>query len=386
MLNERVQTQTRQLSDESVSARCRRSQRSSKRSAICAHAVVAATLFLSAATNAYAVDKLRWKVPNAFPSHLPALGDNVQGVAEMLKAASDGQIQFKIFEPGSLVPPLELTDSVREGTIDAGYTWLGYDAGKIPSAPLFSARPFGMEPWEYTAWWYDGEGQALAEEVYGKRGVHPILCGITGPETAGWFRKEINSMQDLQGLKIRFAGLGGQVMQKAGASVTLLPGSEVFQALEKGAIDATEFSMPAVDQTLGLDKVAKYNYFPGWHQTFTAYHLVVNANVWAELESSTKALLNTACTAGVMRNLAKGEAIQGDVLAKLAAKGVRTQSVPPAMLDELRVLTGEVMAEQSAKDSDFKVVYESQEAFSAGYQAWKGLAYLPRVPAGEQID
>ena len=125
---------------------------------------VLATLLLAAGA-VHAADKLRWKVPNAFPSHLPALGDNVQLVADMLKGASDGQIQFKIFEPGNLVPPLELSDAVRDKTIDAGYTWLGYDAGKIPAAPLFSARPFGMEPWEYTSWWYEGGGRQLAEDM-----------------------------------------------------------------------------------------------------------------------------------------------------------------------------------------------------------------------------
>lgn len=338
--------------------------------------LISALLLASGA--AHAADKLRWKVPNAFPSHLPALGDNVQFVADTLKAASGGAIQFKVFEPGNLVPALELSDAVRDKTIDAGYTWLGYDAGKVPSAPLFAARPFGMEPWEYTAWWYEGGGQKLAEEVYAKRNIHPILCGITGPETAGWFRKEIKSMSDLQGLKIRFAGLGGEVMQKAGASVTLLPGSEIFQALEKGAIDATEFAMPAVDQKLGFDKVAKYNYFPGWHQTYTAFHFIVNKAVWDALEPATQSLLETTCTAGVLRNLSRGEAIQGAVIRGFKAKGVSALQVPAPMLHELQKLTAQVMSEQAAKDADFKRVYDSQEAFAKDYQTWKSLAYLPR--------
>lgn len=339
--------------------------------------VLCAALALAAA-GAHAGDKLRWKVPNAFPSHLPALGDNVQLVADMLKEASGGEIQFKVFEPGNLVPPLELSDAVRDRTIDAGYTWMGYDAGKIAAAPLFSARPFGMEPWEYTAWWYEGGGKKLAEEVYGKRNIHPLLCGITGPETAGWFRKEIKSMNDLKGLKIRFAGLGGEVMQKAGASVTLIPGSEIFQALEKGAIDATEFAMPAVDQALGFDKVAKFNYFPGWHQTYTAFHFIVNKEVWDKLQPSTRMLVETACTAGVLRNLSKGEAIQAEVIRGFQARGVSSRTVPEPMLRELKKLSDAVMAEQAAKDADFKRVYESQEAFAKSYQTWKGLAYLPR--------
>ncbi|MEM9490679.1 MAG: C4-dicarboxylate ABC transporter, partial [Myxococcota bacterium] len=200
---------------------------------------------------------IRWRVPIAFKSTLPALGDNILYVAEALKRASGGAIEWQIFEPGKVVPPFGITDGVKDDKVPAGYTWLGYDQGKIPSAPLFSAVPFGMEPWEYAAWWYEGEGQSLAEEVYAGHGVHPILCGIIGPETAGWFRNEIKSLDDIDGLKIRFAGLGGKVLEKLGGSVTVLPGGEIFGALEKGAIDATEFSMPAIDQKLGFDKVVK---------------------------------------------------------------------------------------------------------------------------------
>ncbi|WP_193368966.1 TRAP transporter substrate-binding protein [Pelagibius marinus] len=327
---------------------------------------------------AEAAEKIRWKVPVAFGTNLPALGDNIVYVADALKAASGGAVQFKVFEPGKLVPPFSITDAVKDKKIEAGYTWIGYDQGKIPSAPLFAARPFGMEPWEFTAWWFDGGGKELGEEVYAEHGVHPVLCGIIGPETAGWFRSEIDSLDDLKGLKIRFAGLGGKVMQKVGASVTMLPGGEIFQALEKGAIDASEFSMPAIDQKLGFDKVVKFNYFPGWHQTYTAFHFVVNKEVWDGLEDSTKALIDMACTAGVMRNLSHGEAIQGAVIKGFGGKGVTAGRLPENILHELQGITREVMEEEAARDALFKKVYESQEAFSADYKYWKGLAYLPR--------
>ena len=339
----------------------------------------AAALALSlAAPAAEAADKVRWKVPVAFGTNLPALGDNIVYVADALKAASGGSVQFKVFEPGKLVPAFSITDAVKDKKIQAGYTWIGYDQGKIPSAPLFAARPFGMEPWEFTAWWYDGGGKALGEEVYAEHGVHPVLCGIIGPETAGWFRNEISSLDDLKGLKIRFAGLGGKVMQKIGASVTMLPGGEIFQALEKGAIDASEFSMPAIDQKLGFNKVVTFNYFPGWHQTYTAFHLVVNKEVWDGLEDSTRALINMACTAGVLRNLSHGEAIQGEVIRGFSDKGVTAGSLPEPILRELQGIAQEVMQEEAGNDALFKKVYESQEAFSANYKFWKSLAYLPR--------
>jgi TRAP-type mannitol/chloroaromatic compound transport system substrate-binding protein len=345
--------------------------------------LVAATAALAwfagaVATPADAAEKVRWKVPVAFATNLPALGDNIVYVAKQLEAASGGDIQFKVFEPGKLVPPFSITDAAKDKKIEAGYTWLGYDQGKIPSAPLFSAVPFGMEPWEFTAWWYDAGGQKLAEDIYGAHGVHPILCGIIGPEAAGWFRNEIKAVEDFKGLKIRFAGLGGRVLQKFGASVTVIPGGEIFQALEKGAIDATEFSMPAIDEKLGFDKIVKNYYFPGWHQTFTSFHLAVNKDLWSKLTPASRAFIDMACTAGVTRNLAKGEAIQGAVLKAFQGKGVNARSLPKDTLKKLEKATAEVLEEEAGKDANFKKVYESQKAFVAGYKSWKGLAFMPR--------
>ena len=342
-------------------------------------AAAVGALLACTGTMASAQEKVRWKVPVAFATNLPALGDNITYVSQQLETATKGDVQLKVFEPGKLVPPFSITDAVKDRKVEAGYTWLGYDQGKIPSSPLFSAVPFGMEPWEFTAWWYEAGGQKLAEEIYGAHGVHPILCGIIGPEAAGWFRKEIKSADDLKGLKIRFAGLGGRVMQKMGASVTVIPGGEIFQALEKGAIDATEFSMPAIDEKLGFDKIAKNYYFPGWHQTFTSFHLVVNKELWTKLGAQTKALVEMACTAGVMRNLAKGEAIQAPVLKAFKDRGVAVHSLSQELLKQLEKATSEVLEEEAGKDANFKKVYESQKAFVASYKLWKGVAYLPRT-------
>ena len=199
---------------------------------------------------------IRWRVPVAFGTNLEALGDNALYIAEALNDTTDKAFQFDVYEPGEIVPALNIVDAVREGKVPAGYTWLGYDQGKIPASALIGAVPFGMEPWEYTAWWYEGDGRELSETLYKKYNVHPLLCGLIGPETAGWFREPIVQLSDLKGLKIRFAGLGGKVIERLGASVTMLPGGEIFQALEKGAIDATEFSLPNVDEALGFDRIA----------------------------------------------------------------------------------------------------------------------------------
>jgi len=321
---------------------------------------------------------VRWRVPVAFATTLEVLGDNVIWVTDAIKRSSNGAIVLEPFEPGEVVPPLNIVDAVREGKVQAGYTWLGYDQGKIPASPLLGAVPFGMEPWEYTAWWYEAGGRELGEALYAKYDVHPLLCGLISPETAGWFRTPIESLDDLEGLKIRFAGLGGKVIERLGASVTMLPGGEIFQALEKGAIDATEFSLPNVDEQLGFDRIAKLNYYPGWHQPFTAAHLAVNIEEWRALTATQQAVIDTACTGGVTRNLANSEAKQGPILAHFPGKGVTPVVLPEPILRQLKAVADEVMAEEAANDEDFRVIHESQLAFRAQYAQWKRFAYLPR--------
>ena len=320
----------------------------------------------------------QWRVPVAFGTNLKALGDNILYVTGAIDRASNREFHLQPFEPGDIVPPFSIVEAVKDGKVQAGYTWLGYDQGRIPASALISAVPFGMEPWEFTAWWYDAGGRELAEQLYRNYNVYPLLCGLIGPETAGWFRTPITSLEDVKGLKIRFAGLGGKVIERLGASVTMLPGGEIFQALEKGAIDATEYSLPIVDQQLGFDRIAKYNYFPGWHQTFTAAHLVVNLQRWQSLPEDRKGLLDTACTAGVTRNLARAEALQGPIIKAFPSKGVEAQRLPDALLRELRRVTREVLAEEAAKDPAFARILASQQKFDSDYGYWKHLAYLPR--------
>lgn len=324
------------------------------------------------------LNPINWRVPVAFGTNLPALGDNILYVSDTLNRATNSRIAFNIFEPGMLIPAFSITEGVKSKKIDAGYTWLGYDQGKIPATPLLSAVPFGMEPWEFTAWYYEDEGQVLTQEIYHPHNVHPILCGVIGPETAGWFREPIETLDDFDGLKIRFAGLGGRVLQELGASVTMIPGGEIFQALEKGAIDATEFSLPVVDEMLGFDRVAKFNYFPGWHQTFTAAHLVVNLDTWEALPASDQVMIEMACTAGVIRNLSRAEALQGSVMQGFAEKGVTPAKFSLEILKELETITAQVLQQEADKDPDFARIWASQKAFQKTYQHWKSNAYLPR--------
>ena len=320
----------------------------------------------------------RWRMPVAFGTNLPALGDNALYISETLSAITGGAMRLDIYEPGEVVPPFSITEAVGDRKVQAGYTWLGYDQGKVPASPLIGAVPFGMEPWEFSAWWFEAGGRELGEALYHRYRVHPLFCGITGPETAGWFRRRIDSLEDLRGLKIRFAGIGGKVIQRAGASVTMLPGGEIFQALEKGAIDATEYALPVVDQLLGFSRVAPYNYYPGWHQPATAFHLVINLELWRSLDAPTQRLLETVCTAGVTRNLARSEALQGSIIAGFPAQGVSAESLSTDILRELERITDAVLDEEAAADADFAAILASQRAFRDEYAHWKARAYLPR--------
>lgn len=321
---------------------------------------------------------VRWRMPVAFNTNLPAIGENSAWVSRTLASISDNTFALEVFEPGELVSPLEIVDAVREGKVQSGYTWLGYDQGKLPVSTLFGAVPFGFEPDGFSAWWYEGGGRELAQEIYRPLGIEPILCGLIGPETAGWFRERIETPADLVGLKIRFAGLGGQVIQGLGASVTLLPGGEIFQALERGAIDATEFSLPAVDQQLGFDRVARYNYFPGWHQPFTSAHLAVNLAAWEQLSDAQRAMVETACTAGVTRNLARAEASQAPVLKHYETTGVRTEQIPEPILLALEAEAARVLELEASQDPDFARVLASQRAFQSEYSVWRQIAYPAR--------
>jgi len=344
-----------------------------------AQVVFGAAVALFVGAGAAGADDLRWKMPIAFGSNLPGLGSPAPWVADTLTKTSGGSIQVRVYEPGELVPPFDILQSVSDGKIPTGYTWIGYDQGKIPAVPLFAAVPFGLKPWAFSGWYYFGGGHEMLQEVYANKGfnVHAQLCGIIGPETAGWYSEPIESLDDYKGLKIRFAGLGGKVLEKLGASVTMMPGGELFQALEKNTIDATEFSMPAIDQILGFDQVVKYNLFPGWHQPFTAQYMLINGDEWAKATDAQKMLVEAVCTAAVTRGLAEGEYKNGAVLAGFQAKGIHADQIPLEILEQLKAVTDEVLAEEAANDEDFARVYESQQEFQKTYTIWDSRAYLP---------
>lgn len=333
---------------------------------------------IAAPVAAEGVEDIRWAVPISFPSSLTALGDTLPWVAEQISRTSGGAIEFEVFEPNTMIPSLAIFESVATGQIEAGYSWMGYERGQVPASALFGATPFGLEPAQFTAWMYQGGGNELLQELYKPYNVHPILCGVISPEAAGWFTFPIETVEQLQGLKFRAAGLGGEIMREVGMSVTVLPGGELYQALETGVLDATEFSLPTVDEQLGFYQVASYYHLPGWHQPSTSQYLYINGDVWNDLNTTTQAVIETTCMAGTTYAMARAEALQGAVLDRFEERGVTAMQLPEEVLQTFRDATDVVMARESEADPMFARVYGAMMAFQAENASWHELAYLPR--------
>jgi len=336
---------------------------------------------MNSATSAIASDKpVLLKMPIYYGSHLPGLGTPAKYMADNVGVLSSGSVNIKLYEPSKLIGSQEILDAVSSGKVQAGYATPGNWGGKMPAARLFSAVPFGPEAPEYMAWFMYGNGSKLHQELYDKSGynVKTQICGIIAPETSGWFKTEINSAEDLKGLKMRFFGLGAEVMEKLGVSTVGLPGGEIFPALEKGAIDATEFSMPAIDKRIGVSKIAKYNYYPGWHQQATAMELMINKDVWNEMSETQQAVITHLCRAATLDSLANGEAIQAPVMRENIENGVQNKYWSEEMLATFESKWEEVVAEQKSADPAFAKIWEDLSAFREDYALWEKNAFLPR--------
>lgn len=330
-----------------------------------------------AATGAMAQDTI--EMTSSFGSNLPILGTASVDFVSKINSITD-EVEFEHFDPGKLVPTLEALDAVSNGSVDAAFATSGYWQGKITSASLFAAVPFGPEAGEFLGWIIYDDGHELWQRMYDENGydVHVLPCGIIAPETSGWFKDEINSAADLEGLNMRFFGLGAEVMQRLGVSTSLLAAGDIFPALERGAIDATEFSMPLIDARLGFHKIAKYNYFPGWHQPSTLFELIVNKDVWEDLSEVAQAQIEVACLANVTTNLAEGEAKNfAAMVDNEANNGVTNKQWSPEMLELFETTWNEVAAELAAEDELFAEVWADLQEYRAGYAEWQRI-YLPR--------
>lgn len=319
---------------------------------------------------------IRWRMTSTYPSTLLQIGTLGKQLSDEVYKISAGSMEFKFFEPGVLAPPFETFDAVSFGAVEVGWSTPGYWAGKEPALQLFASVPFGPSAPEYLAWYDYGGGRAMFEDLYHSHNIHSVICGITPPEAAGWFKREIKTMEDFKGLKIRFFGLGAKVMEEVGAAPQLIAGGEIYQALELGTIDATEYAMPAVDERLGLYEVAQHYYFPGWHQQSTFFELMINLDAWNTLSDTQKHIVETTCSANVRRGLSEGEALQAAALARLEDRGVNIHTWKPEVLAGLRAAWKTVVADMAANDPEFNKVWTSLQDFRAQYRGWADRGYL----------
>jgi TRAP-type mannitol/chloroaromatic compound transport system substrate-binding protein len=319
-------------------------------------------------------DAVKLRVQSGYNFNMPVLGGNIAYVRDVLEAGGRDDLRVRVYDANKLVPTLQIFDAVASGKLDAGFAWPGYWMGKLPATTVFAAIPFGPEASEYLAWVQQGGGLEIWREIYAPHGVVPVPCGVIPPEASGWFAHPIESEEDLKGLKIRFAGLGGEVLERLGASVTMLASADIFPSLERGVIDATEYSMPAVDRSLGFYKIAKHYYFPGWHQPSSILELVVNKERWDSLSPGQRSYIEMACNAGILWALARGNAIQGEAVEFFESQGVTLHRWPPEMMARFREVADEIMAEQSASDPDFERAWSSLQEFRRKNARWRELA------------
>lgn len=326
---------------------------------------------LAAAGTAEAQKRVKWKMQSAFGSSLPHLGTSGVRFSKNVKRMSAGTLSIKFFEPGELVPPLECFDSVSKGAIDSCWTTPGYHVGKYPALAFFTAVPFGPQIGEFMAWKMFGGGNALRDEIYAKHDLIAFDSFAIGPETSGWFKTEVKSLEELKGLKMRFFGLGAKVMQKMGVSTQLLAGADIYPALERGVIDATEFSMPTIDIALGFHEIASNNYYPGWHQQVSVSELLMNKPGFEGLEDHHQAIIEYGLGDSVMHTYAETEAKNFAAMSEMKSKhNVTNRRWDDAVLKQLEQAWLEVVKEESASDELFKKVADSYFGFREKYKLW----------------
>ena len=313
---------------------------------------------------------------STFPGGFPVLSESIDYFVRNVDNSTDGKVKFKSYDAGKLSPPFEVLGNVGNGSIDSGWSYAGYWAGKYPAANMFGSIPFGPDATKYLSWVYEGGGMAIWQEIYAKDNVVAMPCGVIISEAAGWFRKEIKTIDDMKGLKFRIGGLGGKILSKVGATPTAVPASEVYLALETGKIDATELSYPAIDEKAGFYRVAKHYYFPGWHQPSGFIEFLINKNVWNKFAPNQRSAVEEACKATSLWAMTRASMIQKPALDLFRKEGVTVSRLPTSVLSALEKATAQVLNEEAAKDPLFKKALDSYRTFSATYDEYENLNRL----------
>jgi len=279
---------------------------------------------------------VNWRMASAVSGSVPQVAELAKRVEDEVRRVSGGQITLAYHDSGTLVPVAEMFEAVRSGTVEAAFANSAAWSAKAPAFHLFSSIPFGPSAQEYLAWYYGGGGKALYQALYNRFGIHAIICGMASMEASGWFRKPIETLNDLAGLRMRTSGLGAEVLNKLGVETLDIGDTDVFIAFESGSIDAAEFSQPESDLALGVHEQVGHYYFPGWHQLASLFDLMINRDDWKGLPETAKAQIETVCGDNVRHGLAASEARQFAALKTLAKQGTQLSTWPPDVLAAFR--------------------------------------------------
>jgi len=319
--------------------------------------------------------RFNWKLVTTWPPNFPIFHEGVERFSQDVSKMSNGRLRITVFAGGELIPALQSFDAVSQGTVEMGHGAAYYWSGKIPAAQFFTAVPFGLNAQGMNAWLYYGGGRELWQEIYEPFNLMPLPMGNTGVQMGGWFRKKINSIADLKGLKMRIPGLGGKVMAKAGVNPVLLSGGEIYTSLERGNIDATEWVGPYHDLRLGLHRAADYYYYPGWHEPGPTLELLINNSAWQQLPEDLQLIVENAAAASNIWMLSEFEAKNLAALKTLREEHkVQILPFPDDVIQQLRKFTEEALNEQAAKDATFAKVLTAYRAFASGNAEWSALS------------
>lgn len=320
-----------------------------------------------------------WKMVTTWPKNFPGLGTGAEFLAELIEKVTGGRIRVRVYGGGEMVPALQAFDAVSRGTAEMGHGASYYWKSKTEAAQFFSAVPFGMNAQEMNGWLYHGGGLDLWRKVYSDFGLVPFPAGNTGVQMGGWFNKEINGVEDLKGLKMRIPGLGSEVLSRAGGSPVLMPGAELFTSLQSGAIDATEWVGPYNDLAFGLYQAASYYYYPGWHEPGSTLECFINKKAWDSLDSELQEQVAVCCGRANQDMLAEYTARNPKALDTLLNEhGVDMRPFPDEVMERLRDLSREVVADVADEDAQTKEVYDSYMKFfraARGYHEVSERAY-----------
>ena len=348
----------------------------------------AASLALGTATavgTARADTQHRWKLITSWPKNFPGLGTGANRLAELIGEMSGGRIRVKVYGAGELVPAFEVFDAVSRGTAEMGHSSAMYWRGKSEVAQFFGSVPFGLTAQEMNGWLYYGGGLELWTELYTGFGLVPFPAGNSGVQMGGWFNKEIKSLEDLTGLKMRIPGLGGEVLKRAGGTPVNLPGGELFTALRTGAIDATEWIGPYNDLAFGLHKAAKYYYYPGFHEPGATLEATVNKTAFEALSPDLKSIVRSACQVGNQDMLAEQTARNPGALWTLVEQhGVMLRVYPDDVITKLKQLSDEVVTEFGQKDAFSRKVFASYRKFLDQSKEWSRVSELAYLQARDR--